>query len=320
MTADPRPLRVIGFPGQGAQRRGMGLDLFAAYPHLAALADEVLGYPLAPLCAEDPEGALRRTEYAQPALYVVEALAYLRHREREPAEPDRLLGHSVGEYAALFAAGVFDFATGLRIVKRRGELMSQATPGTMAAVLGLEPPEVRALLRREELTGLDIALHNAPGQVAVAGPESEVQRLLAATAGDGVRCVPLNVSGPFHSRYLREAADRFADYLSTVVFGAPHVPVIANVTARPHRAGRIAEALVEQLTSPVLWVDSIRRLRAEGELDFTEVGPGTTLTGMVRRILDAAAHTPVLAPTSTPASAAERRHAPEHLVGDRRES
>ena len=334
MTA-ARPLRVLGFPGQGAQKKGMGEDLFALFPELTARADEVLGYSVERLCLEDPEGTLRRTEFAQPALYVVEALAYLRHCSLRPGEADRLLGHSVGEYAALFAAGVFDFVTGLRLVRRRGELMSRATAGTMAAVLGLEPPEVRRLLARAGLTGLDIALHNAPGQVALAGPEPEVERLLEVTAEEGVRCVRLNVSGPFHSRYLREAAAQYADFLRTVTFGAPRVPVVSNVTARPHRPERIAQDLAAQLTSPVRWVESINHLRAEGELDFTELGPGTTLTGMLRRILKAPAdagtdalssptgettHPASPAEAAASATAPERRPAPEHLVGDRSES
>ncbi|RKN47290.1 [acyl-carrier-protein] S-malonyltransferase [Streptomyces hoynatensis] len=324
-------MRVLGFPGQGAQKKGMGEDLFALFPQLTARAEEVLGYSVEQLCVEDPDGALRRTEFAQPALYVVEALAYLRHCSLRPGEADRLLGHSVGEYAALFAAGVFDFVTGLRLVKRRGELMSRATAGTMAAVLGLEPPGVRELLSRAGLTGLDLALHNAPGQVALAGPEPEVERLLAVTAEEGVRCVRLNVSGPFHSRYLRQAAERYAGFLRTVTFGSPRVPVIANATARPHRPGRIARDLVAQLTSPVRWVDSINGLRAQGELDFTELGPGTTLTGMLRRILQAPAgpassapgtgETGHAAPPATASATAPSADAfPQHLVGDRSES
>ncbi|MEU9238528.1 ACP S-malonyltransferase [Streptomyces sp. NPDC048385] len=278
-------MQVIGFPGQGAQSKGMGHELFAEYPELVAQADEVLGYSIERLCLEDPRGELRGTRFAQPALYVVEALAWLRHR-RDHTEPDVLMGHSVGEYAALFAAGVFDFATGLRLVRRRGELMADGTPGTMAALLGLDLPEVGDLLERSELTALDVALHNAPGQVALAGPEEAVDRLVDVAAEVDVKCVRLNVSGPFHSRYMREAAQGFAAELTRVELAAPRVPVVANATAVPYEPGRVADALVAQITEPVLWRESVERLldAADDEFTFVELGPGTTLTGMVQRI------------------------------------
>ncbi|MFI6442533.1 ACP S-malonyltransferase [Streptomyces sp. NPDC050759] len=278
-------MQVIGFPGQGAQSKGMGSELFAEYPELVAQADEVLGYSIERRCLDDPRGELRGTRFAQPALYVVEALAWLRHRQDHP-EPDVLMGHSVGEYAALFAAGVFDFATGLRLVRRRGELMAAGTPGTMAALLGLDLPEVRDLLNGNDLTELDVALHNAPGQVALAGPEDAVDRLVDVAAEADVKCVRLNVSGPFHSRYMRQAAQGFAAELARVELAAPRVPVVANATARPHEPGRVADALVAQITEPVLWRESVERLLDEAgrEFTFTELGPGTTLTGMVQRI------------------------------------
>ncbi|MCD9878921.1 ACP S-malonyltransferase [Streptomyces guryensis] len=281
-------MQVIGFPGQGSQAKGMGRELFARYPELVAQADEELGYSIERCCIEDPRGELRNTRLAQPALYVVEALAYLQHRQDHP-EPDVLMGHSVGEYAALFAAGVFDFATGLRLVRRRGELMADGTPGTMAALLGLDLPEVQDLLERSELTELDVALHNAPGQVALAGPEEAVDRLVDVAAAADVRCVRLNVSGPFHSRYMRRAAQGFAEELARIEIAAPRIPVVANATALPHEPGRVADALVAQITRPVLWRESVERLLADGDLTFVELGPGTTLTGMVQRIRRAVA-------------------------------
>ncbi|EFC81300.1 ACP S-malonyltransferase [Parafrankia sp. EUN1f] len=277
-------MKVIGFPGQGAQKAGMGADLFADFGELVAAADAVLGYSVAELCVENPDGALLLTQHAQPALYVVEALAYLRHRQADPTPPDYLLGHSIGEFAALFAAGVFDFVTGLRLVARRGELMSRCTGGTMAAVLGLAAEEVDDLLARPGLAELDVALYNAPGQIVLAGPEDAVDTLLRETAGTAVRAVRLNVSGPFHSRYMKPAAVEFERYAREFDLAPPEIPVIANVTARPHVPDEIAHTLARQICEPVQWERSIRLLLAAGEFDLVELGPGKTLAGMVDRI------------------------------------
>lgn len=279
-------MRILAFPGQGAQATGMGGELFDRFPEVVAEADAILGYSTAGLCRCNPDGALARTQYAQPALFVVETLALLAHRQDDPGPADYMIGHSLGEYTALHAAGVFDFGTGLRLVRRRGELMSRAGQGGMAAVLGLDGDDVTALLGRLGLHELDVALVNAPGQVAVAGPDDVIDALLEGAAEASVRCVRLNVSGAFHSRYQRDAAEEFARSLANVPLAAPAVPVIANVTARPHRPERIAEDLVRQLVQPVRWTESIEWLlaQADGDLEFIELGPGTTLTGMLRRI------------------------------------
>lgn len=288
MTA-PAPLRVLVFPGQGAQTTGMGGELFDRYPALVAEADDVLGWSVAEVCRDNPGNILLRTEYAQPALYVVEALSLLAYRDDGGPEPDRVAGHSLGEYPALFAAGVFDFATGLRLVQRRGRVMARGPSGSMAALLGLDLEQVRQLLDRLELTELDIALRNAPGQVAVAGPADALDRLVEAAFDEGIRCVRLNVSGPFHSRYMRRAADRFSRFLPLFDLAPPSLPVIANVTARPHEPGRIPDALVDQIQRTVLWEDTVGLLLDEAEAagreaEFVELGPGRTLTGMVDRI------------------------------------
>ncbi|WP_338715486.1 ACP S-malonyltransferase [Streptomyces acidiscabies] len=279
-----RKVKVFGFPGQGSQVKGMGADLFDEYPDLVAQADEILGYSLRELCLRNPEGRLKRTEFTQPALYAVEALTYLRRSKEDPVPPDFLVGHSLGEYVALFAAGVFDFATGLRLVSRRGELMGRASGGGMAAVLGLDLGTVQSGLADAGLTGIDIANHNGPEQIVLAGPEDELVRARALFEDLGAQVVVLNVSAPFHSRYMRDAADEFRRLLDTTEFRAPRIPVIANVDARPYDADRIRETLAGQIVGQVRWVDTVRRLMAQGDFEFVELGPGRTLQKMVAKV------------------------------------
>lgn len=282
-------MKVFGFPGQGAQATGMGAEVFATLPALVAEADDVLGYSIADLCRDNPGNSLLRTRYAQPALYVVEALTLLARPGGTAEGADYLVGHSVGELAALFAAGVFDFATGLRLVVRRGELMADSPPGSMAALLGVGPAEVDELLVGFGLTELDVALYNAPGQIALAGPHEGIDKLVAAAEQAEVKCVRLNTSGPFHSRYMAAAATEFGRYLAGFPLAEPKIPVLANATGLPYEHGTIAEGLVRQMTSPVRWHQSVRHLltlaeQAGEEVEFTELGPGSTLTGMLTRI------------------------------------
>lgn len=283
MTAAPDSGSAIAwvFPGQGAQRRGMGAELFPRFPDLTAVAEKILGYSLRELCLEDPDDRLRRTEYQQPALFAVGAMSALARREDGDPEPRYLAGHSLGEYAALFAAGCFDFAAGLRLVARRGQLLGQASGGGMAAVLGPPVERVRELLAEAEADDLDVANLNAPAQVVVAGPVASIDRL-AKLVSDGKhgRCLPLRVSAAFHSRYMIPAAREFGRAVAECSFESPRIPVIANVTARPYRDGEVAELLVRQISSPVRWLDSMRFLRREGVSDVRELGPGRTLTGL----------------------------------------
>jgi trans-AT polyketide synthase/acyltransferase/oxidoreductase domain-containing protein len=281
MTATAGSAIAWLFPGQGAQQRGMGAELFPRFPDLVATADQVLGYSLRELCLEDPGDRLRRTEFQQPALYAVCALSYLaRHKDGAP-EPRYLAGHSLGEYAALFAAGCFDFATGLRLVARRGQLLGQAAGGGMAAVLGPPADRVRELLTEAGTSDLDIANLNAPAQVVVAGPAASIDRLAELIRrGKHGRCVPLRVSAAFHSRYMAPAARQFGQAVAECSFAPPRIPVVANVTARPYRDGEVADLLVRQISSPVRWLDSMRFLRREGVREICELGPGRTLTGL----------------------------------------
>ncbi|MET9544857.1 ACP S-malonyltransferase [Streptomyces sp. NPDC006627] len=292
-------MKVYGFPGQGSQARGMGKDLFDEFPEETAVADAVLGYSVRELCLEDPRRELKLTRFTQPALYVVSALTWLRERREDPAPPDFLVGHSLGEYVALFAAGAFDFETGLRLVARRGELMSRAEDGRMAAVLGCDLATVERALTENGLTGLDIANHNAPTQFVLAGPTEQIALAKPVFEALKVHYVQLNVSAPFHSRYLRDVADEFARYLDGFTLRDPEIPVISNVHARPYGPGEVKQLLARQISSPVRWTDTVRYLMAEGDFEFRELGPGAVLRKLVTRI-KAEAEPLVTRPAATP--------------------
>ncbi|WP_428836836.1 ACP S-malonyltransferase [Streptomyces cuspidosporus] len=300
-------MKVYGFPGQGSQRRGMGKELFERYPEQTAIADDVLGYSIRELCVEDPERRLGRTEFTQPALYVVSALSYLDRAAQDPEPPDYLVGHSLGEYVALFAAGAFDFETGLRLVRRRGELMAAASGGTMAAVVGADEATIARVLAESGLDGVDLANHNALDQFVLSGPSEQIDAARTAFEAAGARAVRLNVSAPFHSRYMRDAADEFARFLDGFALRPPAVPVLANVDARPYSAATLKEGLAAQIASPVRWTDTVRGLMGHGDFEFVELGPGQVLTKLVARIRAAAEPLPVPAARPEPAAPAETR-------------
>lgn len=278
-------MRAIIFPGQGAQFKGMGKDLFGAYPKLTELASDILGYSIRELCLEDPGNKLKQTQYTQPALFVVNALAYYHMRDTAPADfkIDYFAGHSLGEYNALLAADAFDFETGIKMVKKRGELMAAANGGKMAAVIGVPAADISGLLKENGLDSIDLANFNTPTQLVIAGPATAIEAAEKLFSQKGIRCVILNVSAPFHSRYMKEAAKIFESYVRGFSLHYPKVPVIANATARPYQDGRIGELLAAQIESPVLWSDSIRYLLGKGEIAFTEIG-STILSKMVKEI------------------------------------
>ncbi|HET8660112.1 MAG TPA: ACP S-malonyltransferase [Micromonosporaceae bacterium] len=278
-------MRAFVFPGQGSQARGMGGALFEEFPELTAAADEALGYSIADLCLRDADNVLGRTEYTQPALFVVSALSYLDRQRREPVEVDFFAGHSLGEYTALYAAGALDFISTLRLVALRGRLMATMTDGGMAAVVGMAADEVRAALDGARLDGLDLANLNTQDQVVISGPVDVVRAagpvLTAAGAGG---YTPLRVSGAFHSRYMRAVSAAFAEELSHVDFAPLKKPVIANCTGLPYADGAVRETLVAQLVEPVRWEQSVRYLLGLGVDALEEVGPGRVLTRLIEKI------------------------------------
>ena len=276
------------FPGQGSQSKGMGEDLFDEYPELVGKADSILGYSLKTLCLEDPEGNLNQTQYTQPALFAVSALEYLSHTKETGEKPDFLAGHSLGEYTALFAAGAFDFETGIRLVRKRGELMGKAKGGGMAAVIGIDANRVREILECAGVETVQVANYNSPQQTILSGPVKDLDQISETfTKGGARRYIPLKVSAAFHSRYMDEAGKAFGDFLKTVELDDPKTPVVSNVTARPYESGEIADNLEKQITSSVRWQESVEYLLAQGECAFKEIGPGTVLTKLVQQIQQA---------------------------------
>ncbi|GGF68102.1 malonyl CoA-acyl carrier protein transacylase [Paenibacillus albidus] len=281
------------FPGQGAQSVGMGRDVYEAVPASRAIfekGDEVLGFPLSKLVFEGPDSELKQTVNTQPALLTA-SIAYLEALRGQGLTPDYVAGHSLGEYSALVTAGVLSYEDAVKLVRLRGRFMEEAVPGgqgAMAAVLGAEREALAELCRTisAEAGAVELANVNCPGQIVVsgtaAGVNAVVQRVKEA---GGKRAIPLEVSGPFHSSLMKEAADRLAAELMSVTFNKPSVPVIVNVTAAPVTdPEEIRELLVRQVYSPVLWEDSVNWLLKDGVDTFVEIGSGSVLTGLIRKI------------------------------------
>lgn len=270
---------VCAFPGQGSQQKSMGSRLFQRFPSLTDCANRILGYSIQDLCLQDGGSRLNQTQYAQPALFVVGALSWL---ARDGAQaPAFLAGHSLGEYAALFAAGCFDFETGLHLVQKRGQLMAQATGGSMIAVLGVAAEEIQRLLITCGLKNVCVANYNGPTQLVLSGLTEDISSAAAEIERrSGARCIPLRVSAPFHSHYMDEAASEFSEFLEGVRFADPRTPVISNVTAEPYTKGAVRQILAQQMRSPVRWWETMRYLRAQGVTDLEELGPRTVLQGL----------------------------------------
>ncbi len=280
------------FPGQGSQKLGMGSDfrrISSRAAGLYAAASETLGYDLARLCDEGPSEKLSETRYTQPALFAASCAALEALRERVAVKPFAVAGHSVGEYAALYAASAFTFEVGLRLVQRRAELMHEAAserPGAMAAVLGLDADLVQACCDRARAKGVvGIANLNCPGQIVVSGEEAAVAEASSLLRDAGAkRIVRLPVSGGFHSPLMAPAGDALYSALREAVIGNPEPPVVVNVAAEYCSSGQdVAPYLTMQVSGAVRWEDSMRLLCKDGMELALELGSGSVLAGLLRR-------------------------------------
>ncbi len=280
------------FPGQGAQKVGMGRSLAAAFPicrDTFAEADAALGESLSTLCFEGPEDRLMLTENTQPAILAM-STAVARLAASRGLTPALAAGHSLGEYSAHVAAGTLSFADALRTVRRRGRYMQEAVPvgaGAMAAILGLDADGVaRACAEAAQGEVVTPANLNAPGQIVIAGHAAAVARASERAKALGAkRAIPLAVSAPFHCSLMKPAEERLAPELRALATNDPSVPVVANVDAEPKRtAAASIDALIRQVSSPVRWEDVVKRLAAEGATTFVELGPGSVLAGLIKKI------------------------------------
>ncbi|MCL4459470.1 MAG: ACP S-malonyltransferase [Chloroflexi bacterium] len=284
------------FPGQGSQFVGMGKDLYDSY-HAARevfhVADEVLGFPLSKMCFEGPEPVLRQTINAQPAILTVSiaVLQALRAELGNGFEPALLAGHSLGEYSALVAAGSLDFSEAIWLVRERGRLAQEVANrslGGMVAIIGLADSVLEEICTGENCHGvICIANYNSPGQVVLSGERQALQWAVGIARERGARrVIPLAVDGPFHSPLMQPAAEQFTKAVARLCVRPASVPVVGNISAQPlQEVTDITAELVQQLTSPVRWTQSVRYMRVAGLTTFVEIGPGQILCGLIKRIV-----------------------------------
>jgi len=282
--------RAVVFAGQGAQFVGMGKDLIEAYPECRTLyrtADEVLGYSLSKICLEGPVEDLTRSNNCQPAIFVtsIACLAALR-KEVPGIRFAAAAGLSLGEWSALHAANVLSFEDTLRVLEARGRFMQEACEardGAMVSVIGLSVDQLRKVCSE---AGVEISNFNSPEQTVLSGDRVRIQKAeeIAKQMGAG-RTVVLNVAGAYHSALMAPAAEKLGQFLTGVLFGKPSIPVVSNVTGRPHGVGdEIKATMVKQVTSSVQWVESIKYLGGEGVGGYVECGPGRILSGLIKRV------------------------------------
>jgi [acyl-carrier-protein] S-malonyltransferase len=288
---------AIFFPGQGAQKVGMMVDVVQASPAARAIfeqANALLGFDLTSLCFSGPEERLNATDVAQPALFVASVAMWKALEATGQATryaPEATAGLSLGEYTALWLAGCFSFEDGLRVVRARGELMQAAAvavPSSMVSIMGLDESAVQDLCgkARQGTEVLSPANFNCPGQIVVSGSQAACQRVVGLAETAGGKAIPLKVAGAFHSDLMRPAAEGLAGVLSSVRMESPRIPVLSNVTGKYHEADPdgIRRLLVQQVTCPVRWEQDVRQLLADGFGRFVEVGSGRVLSGLLRKI------------------------------------
>ena len=298
------------FPGQGSQRVGMGRDLAIKYDvakQTYAEADDVLGFPLSKLCFDGPEDDLTLTKHTQPAILTT-SIAVFRVLREKGLHFDIVAGHSLGEWSALVAAGALELRDAVKLAHLRGTFMQEAVPvgeGAMAALMGLDIAAVRTLCEKCSTAGepVEPANLNGAGQIVISGHAAAIDRaIIEAKAAGAKRAVKLQVSAPFHCSLMKPAGERLAAALAEITIKAPSVPVVANVTAEPTQdPARIKQLLVEQVTAPVRWEESIQAIAKLGVTKAYELGSGAVLKGLVKRIAEAITVTTIGEPHETEA-------------------
>lgn len=285
--------RCALFPGQGSQSQGMALSFYDNFDYVRQLfeeASDVLGYSAYDIIKDNPDGRLNQTETTQPMLLLASAAAYEAAKREQGFNPDFAAGHSLGEYTALWAAGVMSFADAIRVVAQRGELMQQAVPegeGAMAAIIGVDDDSLKQICSTITEGYVTCANFNSPGQIVVSGEKSGVEALVAVSKSLGAKIAKLlPVSVPSHCQLMESISERFAATLNEVAFNEPAFPIMDNVDANVHeRADELKHLLIQQLYSPVLWRHSIENLVSQHECrTMFEFGPGKVLTGLNKRI------------------------------------
>lgn len=281
--------KAILFPGQGSQAVGMGRDFYDAIPECKALfdtANEVLGYDIAAICFDGPEEELKKSHNTQPAIFTVSAAAFTAMKLKKPMNFDFAAGHSLGEWGALYAAGVISFEDTLRVLKARGEFIQaacEANPGAMLAVINLDRAALEKIAAE---AGVTMANINSPDQIVLSGTAGGIAKaeVMCKEAG-AKRALPLPVAGAFHSPLMQPAADRMAEFLKDIPLAAPQIPVLSNVTGLPHESvGAIRANMIAQITGSVRWVESMQWIAAQGVTEAVECGPGKVLAGLMKRI------------------------------------
>lgn len=290
------PKIAFVFPGQGSQKIGMGKDLIKNYKEVnelfnkanIALKDE--GFDLKKLCLEGPEEELAKTINAQPAILTISIILY-KLLEKKNIKPDIVAGHSLGEYSALVAASPIEFTEAVKLVRKRGQYMQTAAPfgiGSMAAIISLKKDKIEELIKKVSKFGIiEIANYNSPYQIVVSGKTEVIKKLLIlGEKEEEINIVPLKVSAPFHSSLMIKAKENLASYIENINIQDPQIPVICNVAADYVKTEEeIKDALIEQVTHPIKWVEIIKRINSEGINYFIEVGPGNVLKKLIKQIL-----------------------------------